>query len=162
MPIGQTVAHVVVISGSHQVALDKGGMVHFKDTQMILLCPNTVLLMHGLTMHAGRHNQGMENDSLRLFARVQVWFLKGFHPPYASLMPGTFYTDGLQVCNWHMCTTCRGGRGPDMDMQELLCLNKDHFGDWEHDGWIILKVQHFARVKEGLFNAQSFYLHPLW
>ena len=161
-PVGLSEVCVVVISGLYHVAPDKEGTIHLKDAQTLLLCLDTVLLMHGLTMHAGRHNQGIEGNFLWFFAQVQAWLPWEFQPHCAPPATGTFYTNGLQVCNWHMCTDCRGCRGMDMDTWELLSQEVDYTGDWDWDGWVIMKVPRFAGFVGGLFHGQSFYLYTLW
>ena len=49
-----------------------------------------------------------------------------------------------------------------VDTRELLLLKSDLTGNWEWDGWVILKVPGFAKYASGLFHGQSFYLYNLW
>ena len=95
-----------MISGLHRVPPEERHMVHSRHAHTILLRPDTVLLMHGLTMHARGHNHRINNNSLRVFAWVQVGAHKAFRPPCPSPTPGMFYTDESMPCDWHMCTDC--------------------------------------------------------
>ena len=137
-------------------------MVHLRNAHTLLLCPNTVLFMHGLLMHTGGHNQGMEDDSLWVFARVQVGAHKEFQPQCASPTPGIFYTNELEMCNWHLCPNCQGDRGINMDTQGLLDLDEHAIGNFQVHGWVILKVPGLAKKAEGSFTAQSIYITHLW
>ena len=137
-------------------------MVHLRNAHTLLLCPNTILFMHGLTMHAGGHNQGMEDDSLRVFAWVQVGAHEEFQPKCASPTLGTFYTDGSSMCNWHLCPKCRGDRGIDVDTQGLLDLDEHAIGDFQQEGWVILKVLGLATTAEGSYAAQATFINHLW
>ena len=137
-------------------------MVHLRHTHTILLCPDTVLLMHGLTMHAGGHNQGIGNNSLWVFAWVQVSAHEAFQPQCPSLTRGTFYTNESMPCDWHMCTECRGDRGIEVDTQMLLESNDWHIRDlWVH-GWVILKVLGLAASAGGSYTAQAIFIDHLW
>ena len=95
-----------MISGLHRAAPEERHTVHSRHAHTILLRPDTVLLMHRLTMHTGGHNHGINNNSLWVFARVQVGAHMEFQPSCPSLTLGTFYTNESMPCDWHMCTDC--------------------------------------------------------
>ena len=106
------------------------GLIHQKDMQMILLHLDMVLVMHGLTMHASGHNNESKEESLRFFVHLQACLLE--EPPYCCTPPvlGTFHTNDLEVCNWHLCKVCKEGQGENVDSQVLLNSKGDYMCNW--------------------------------